>query len=208
MIVFWYFWGYGFLGYLLEKLFARVSRSPKRVRKGFLLAPVCPVYGLAMCALLALGAERVENFGELFLLSAITATAVEYAVHWAYETALGVRFWDYSATKLDLNARICLPFSLAWGLLGALAVRFVQPVMAALAARIPSAVTNTVLLCFAIDALWSAGVLLRWGDIELLAPCALRAKLSGGASASRAGRHRPSRGSPRSEFHGAGRDRA
>ena len=176
MIVFWYFVGYGFLGYLLEKLFARVSCSPKRVRKGFLLAPVCPVYGLAMCALLALDAEEVRHFGELFLLSAITATAVEYAVHWAYEAALGVRFWDYSATKLDLNARICLPFSLAWGLLGALAVRFVQPVMASLAARIPPAVTNAVLLCFAIDALWSVGVLLRWGDIELLAPCALRAK--------------------------------
>lgn len=180
LIFFWYFLGYGFLGYLLEKLFACVSHSVHRVRKGFLLAPVCPVYGLAMCALLTLGAERVTHFGELFLLAAITATAVEYAVHWGYETVFGVRFWDYSATKLDLNARICLPFSLAWGLLGALAVRFVQPVMAALAVQIPLAVTNTVLLCFAVDALWSAGVLLRLRDIELLAPCALRARRRSG----------------------------
>lgn len=176
MIVFWYFLGYGFLGYLLEKLFAWATHAPKRVRKGFLLAPVCPVYGLAMCALLALGAEEAMPFGELFLLSAITATAVEYAVHWAYEAALGVHFWDYSATRMDVNGRICLPFSLAWGLLGAFAVRFVQPVMAALAARIPTAVTNAVLLCFAVDALWSVGVLLRWGDVERLAPCALRVR--------------------------------
>lgn len=174
MVYFWYFLGYGFLGYLLEKLFAYVSHSPHRVRKGFLLMPVCPVYGLAMCVLLALGAERTAHFGELYLLAAITATVVEYAVHWAYETALNVRFWDYSTTRMDLNGRICLPFSLAWGLLGAAAVRFIQPLMAALAAQIPSAVTNTVLFCLALDALWSAGVLLRTGDIELLAPCALR----------------------------------
>ena len=74
------------------------------------------------------------------------------------------------------NGRICLPFSLAWGVLGALAVRLVQPALAALAAGIPSAVTNTVLLCLGIDALWSTGVLLRWGDIDLLAPSRLRRK--------------------------------
>ena len=150
MAYFWYFLGYGFLGYLLEKLFAALTHAEHRVRKGFLLAPVCPVYGLAMCAVLALGADRIGPLWEL-------------ALH-------------YSATKTDVNGRICLPFSLAWGVLGALAVRLVQPALAALAAGIPSAVTNTVLLCLGIDALWSTGVLLRWGDIDLLAPSRLRRK--------------------------------
>ena len=59
MAYFWYFLGYGFLGYLLEKLFAALTHAEHRVRKGFLLAPVCPVYGLAMCAVLALGADRL-----------------------------------------------------------------------------------------------------------------------------------------------------
>ena len=174
MAYFWYFIGYGFLGYLLEKLFAQLTRSPRRVRKGFLLLPACPVYGLAMCAILALGTARLPRFLERVVLSGAAATAVEYAVHWAYEALFGVRFWDYSATRLDVNGRICLPFSIAWGVLGALAVRFVQPTFVFLAARIPAAVTDTALLCFAVDALWSAGVLLRWGDIALLAPSKLR----------------------------------
>ena len=177
MAYFWYFLFYGFLGYLLEKLFAYVVRSPHRVRKGFLLAPICPVYGLAMCAVLALGAERVKPFWELALLGGTAATAVEYAVHWACEAVLGVQFWDYSATKMDVNGRICLPFSVAWGLLSAAAVRFLHPIVAALAARVPPAVTNAVLLCLGIDALWSIGVLLRWGDIDLLAPARLRRRL-------------------------------
>ena len=176
MAYFWYFLGYGFLGYLLEKLFAALTHAEHRVRKGFLLAPVCPVYGLAMCAVLALGADRIGPLWELALLCSITATTAEYAVHLFCDAVLGVRFWDYSATKTDVNGRICLPFSLAWGVLGALAVRLVQPALAALAAGIPSAVTNTVLLCLGIDALWSTGVLLRWGDIDLLAPSRLRRK--------------------------------
>ena len=170
------FLGYGFLGYLLEKLFAALTHAEHRVRKGFLLAPVCPVYGLAMCAVLALGADRIGPLWELALLCSITATTAEYAVHLFCDAVLGVRFWDYSATKTDVNGRICLPFSLAWGVLGALAVRLVQPALAALAAGIPSTVTNTVLLCLGIDALWSTGVLLRWGDIDLLAPSRLRRK--------------------------------
>ena len=163
-------------GLSLEKLFAALTHAEHRVRKGFLLAPVCPVYGLAMCAVLALGADRIGPLWELALLCSITATTAEYAVHLFCDAVLGVRFWDYSATKTDVNGRICLPFSLAWGVLGALAVRLVQPALAALAAGIPSAVTNTVLLCLGIDALWSTGVLLRWGDIDLLAPSRLRRK--------------------------------
>ena len=123
-----------------------------------------------------LGADRIGPLWELALLCSITATTAEYAVHLFCDAVLGVRFWDYSATKTDVNGRICLPFSLAWGVLGALAVRLVQPALAALAAGIPSAVTNTVLLCLGIDALWSTGVLLRWGDIDLLAPSRLRRK--------------------------------
>ena len=45
---FLYFLTYSFLGYCLEKLFARAVRSPERVRKCLLLLPLCPVYGLAM----------------------------------------------------------------------------------------------------------------------------------------------------------------
>lgn len=104
MAYFWYFLGYGFLGYLLEKLFAALTHAEHRVRKGFLLAPVCPVYGLAMCAVLALGADRIGPLWELALLCSITATTAEYAVHLFCDAVLGVRFWDYSATKRTSTA--------------------------------------------------------------------------------------------------------
>ena len=48
----WLFCLYSFLGYLLEKIFAAVTGSRHQVRKCFLLLPLCPVYGLAMLAVL------------------------------------------------------------------------------------------------------------------------------------------------------------
>lgn len=112
----WSFLTYGFLGYLLEKVYALVTRSRHTVRKGYLLLPVCPVYGLAMLAVLALPPDMTDTFWHLALYGGLTATAVEYAVHFCCDRLLGVMFWDYSSTKMDLNRRVCLPFALIWGL--------------------------------------------------------------------------------------------
>ena len=174
MAYFWYFLFYSFLGYLLEKLFARATHSPRQVRKCFLLLPLCPVYGLALCALLASGAERVESLALLLLRGAAVTTAVEYAVHWGYETLLGVQFWDYTAAKWNVNGRVCLAFSLAWGVLSAAAVRFVQPTFRTLASALPDAWAGAALLLLAFDAFLTARVLRTYRDTELLSLRALR----------------------------------
>ena len=174
MAYFWYFFFYSFLGYLLEKLFARATHAPRQVRKCFLLLPLCPVYGLALCALLLTGAERVENLAILLLRGVAVTTAVEYAVHWGYEKLLGVQFWDYTATKMNVNGRICLPFSAAWGVLSAAAVRFVQPSLREIAAALPDAWAGAALLLLAFDAALTARVLLTYHDTELLSLRALR----------------------------------
>ena len=127
MTWFWLVIFYSFGGYLLEKGYAAAVRSPHRVRKCFLLLPLCPVYGLAMLAAGHLPPSCTEPFWRLVLYGGLTCTAVEYAVHFLYEKLLGVLFWDYSDTKLDLNRRICFPFAVVWGLLSAAVLRWVQP---------------------------------------------------------------------------------
>ena len=166
-MVLWQFWIYSFLGFLLEKAFAAAVRSPHRVRRCFLFSPLCPVYGLGMLAVLALPPICKEGIW-LVVWGGLAATAVEYAVHWAYETFLHVRFWDYSRVWGNLRGRVCLPFTAAWGVLTALAVRWVQPGVEALAARVPGEVTYLCLLVFTADALVSARLLWVTGDVELL----------------------------------------
>ena len=163
----WQFWTYSFLGYLLEKAFAAATHAPNQVRRCFFLMPMCPVYGLGMLAVLALPLGCQEGLW-LVMWGGLAATAVEYAVHWAYETFLHVRFWDYTRVWGNLHGRVCLPFTAAWGVLTALAVRWVQPGVEALAARVPGEVTCLCLLVFTVDALVSARLLWVTGDVELL----------------------------------------
>ena len=59
------------------------------------------MYGLALLAVLALPPDMTGSFWRLALYGGLTATAVEYAVHFLYERLLGVLFWDYSSTKMD-----------------------------------------------------------------------------------------------------------
>lgn len=161
----WYFWIYSFLGYCLEKAFAAATRSEHQARKCFLFLPLCPVYGLGMLAVLALPPELRRGLW-LVLSGGLAATAVEYAVHWGYETLLGVRFWDYSHLPGNLRGRVCPAFTLAWGVLTAAAVWLLQPGIAALTARVPAAVTYLLLLVFTADAVCSARFLQVTGDVE------------------------------------------
>ncbi|WP_325201033.1 putative ABC transporter permease [Oscillibacter sp.] len=159
----WYFWIYSFLGWLVELAFAAASRSEDRRRRCLLFLPLCPVYGLGMLAALAL--PPMGRLG-LTVSGGLAATAVEYAYHWAGERFLGVRFWDYAQVPGNLRGRVCLPFSLAWGLLVWAAVTFVQPAAAALAAAVPDAATYVCLLLFTGDLVCSLWFLRVTGDLR------------------------------------------
>lgn len=163
----WFFWIYSFGGYLVERTFAAATRAERRERKCFLLLPLCPVYGLGMLAALALPAAWQHSLW-LIPAAAAAATAVEYAVHWAYETFLGVAFWDYSQVPGNLGGRVCLPFTLAWGVLAALTVWYVHPLVSALAAAVPAWGTFVFLLLFSADAVCSARFLQVTHNVEEL----------------------------------------
>ncbi|MEG0780122.1 MAG: putative ABC transporter permease [Oscillospiraceae bacterium] len=167
-MLFWLFLCYSFLGYLLEKAFAVVTRAPQQGRKCFLLLPLCPVYGLGVLAVLALPTALRDSLPKVMLWGGLTATAVEYGVHWLYETVLGVKFWDYTGVLGNLRGRVCLPFSLAWGLLIGVALAAVQPLLVQGLPHIPEAVTLALLLVFTGDAICSMQLLRRHHDIALL----------------------------------------
>ena len=171
-LVLWTFWIYSFFGYLLERGYAAATHAERQARKCFWLLPLCPVYGLGALAVLALPPALTDGFWSLALWGGLAATAVEYAVHLAYDRLLGVRFWDYSHVRGNLRGRVCLPFTLAWSLLAA-ALPPVQAVLEPALAAIPPAVTYAALLVFTADAVISLRLLYLTGD-----PAALSGPLS------------------------------
>ncbi len=180
MVLFWSFIVYSFLGYLLEKLFAAATKSPHRVRKCRLLMPLCPVYGLAMAAVVSLPTWMVHTVARTWFFGGLTVTAVEFATHVFYEKALGVKFWDYTDTKFQIGGRVCLSFSLVWGGLVVAAIYAVQPRVEILAQNVPPGITYALLLLSAADAVFSCRVLWWGGDVDWMSvPVLLRALQKG-----------------------------
>ena len=130
--------------------------------------PMCPVYGLGVMAVLALPPGMTNGFWRLVWWGGLTATAVEYIVHLAYDKLLRVRFWDYTAVWGNLRGRVCLPFSVAWGLLLAALLPPVQAWLLPLLAAIPPLVTYTMLVLFTADTVLSIRILQQTGDPEAL----------------------------------------
>jgi len=169
---FWYFLYYSFLGFLFEVAFARATRSPKRDRKCRCFLPICPVYGLGAVAVLLLP-EAIQSRPVLFFLCAVLlCTAVEYLTGLFYEKATGVAFWDYAGLPLNLHGRVCLPFSLIWGVLSLLLLHLTQPTLERVAEALPLPLLVPVLLFFLLDSAITLFLLrtardtgvLRWYD--------------------------------------------
>lgn len=158
----WQFWIYSALGLLLEQLFAAAlgRRENRRCR---LLLPICPVYALGALAILALPRCLTATPLGLALWGGLAATAAEYAAHLFYDFFLGVSFWDYRALWGNLHGRVCLPFSLGWGVLAALALPWAERLIAPLAARPGPTLTFALLLVFTADTVASFYYLARHG---------------------------------------------
>lgn len=165
---FWYFVVYSFIGFILEVLFARLIRNPKRDRKCLYFLPLCPVYGLGASLILLLPQAVRQRPLLFFLCAALAATAAEYALGVFYQRIAKVEFWDYSHLPLNIGGKVCLLFTALWGVLALGLVYGVHPLVERLVRAIPTALTLPAALFLALDMGISLFVLRRDRTTEAL----------------------------------------
>ena len=163
MLWFWTFVSYSFLGFFLEATYAAATGGNPD-RKGLCVLPLCPVYGVGACLILALSGPVVGQPPALFLLGGLVATATEYVAALYHEKVLGVSFWSYRDLPGNLQGRVCLFFSCAWGALAQVLVYWIHPALAPWLAVIPAPVSWAALTTVVADGLLSATLLRRSGD--------------------------------------------
>ena len=159
---FWEFLFFSFLGYLLEKAYAALTRAEKRNRKSFFLLPLCPVYGL--CVMLAL---YLYQWGVPLVFLLFLPTIMEYVLHFYYETIYQVEYWSYRSVWGNLRGRVALPFSLCWAALLPLGLFWAQRLFPFFAI-LPPAVSYAAWLIFFCDFIASRLYLLYRHDTEAL----------------------------------------
>lgn len=122
-----YFALYSFLGFCIETVYGLLTKGVIESRKSFLWGPFCGIYGLgAIIMILALQRFKKNNY-TLFLGGYIVGSAIEYFVSLFGEIMLNVKWWDYSNEPFNINGRVCLFYSIAWGLLAIYLIKHVHP---------------------------------------------------------------------------------
>lgn len=112
-----YFIIYSVVGFIIETIFGVLTKGVLESRKSFLYGPFCSIYGLgAVLMILPLQRFKKNNY-TLFAAGFVIGSIIEYLVSLIGETIFHIKWWDYSDQILNLNGRICVLFSLFWGLL-------------------------------------------------------------------------------------------
>ena len=156
-----------FAGVAVELLWCFLRNGHFESRAGLVYGPFNLLYGVG-ATLLTVFLYRYRNRGRWlsFLVGMAVGSAVEYATSWAQETFLGSRSWDYSDMPYNLNGRICLLYSVFWGILGIFWLKNLYPRMAEAIIRIPEKwgkiLTWALFAFFVFDALVSLFAVMRW----------------------------------------------
>ncbi len=123
--IFLLFWFFSIMGWMLEVIVCSIT-DKKFVNRGFLIGPYCPIYGFGALIMLLISAYKDHLF-VCFILALTLCSTLEYFASYLMEKLFKIRWWDYSNDAFNINGRICLRNALAFGALGVIFTRFLNP---------------------------------------------------------------------------------
>lgn len=127
--IFAYFIIYSIIGYIVETTFAFLAEGVIESRQSFLYGPFCAIYGLG-AAVMIVGLQKFKKRNITLIVGGIVLGAItEYLVSLLGELVFGVKWWDYSNMPFNIQGRICATYSIAWGALGLILVKYINPLI-------------------------------------------------------------------------------
>ena len=161
------FISYSFLGWLLE-VTCKLIQYKRFINRGFLLGPVCPIYGYGVMGILLLIGKDTTDILGVFLKSILICSILEYFTSYIMEKLFKARWWDYSQKKFNINGRICLETMLPFGILGTLIYFIINPFLLKLINLIPATIkiilALIILLIYLVDTAISFNVMNKIKD--------------------------------------------
>ena len=148
------FFIYSFLGWCWETFPCSAIELDKIHNRGFLLGPICPIYGLG--ASLSFGLlKNFESSPWIFIYSAFLSCLIEYIIGYLLERFFHKRWWDYSNYPFQIKRRVCLYGLLIFGLANILIVKKITPILFFFLSLSSDKLINIILFlfvtCFTLD---------------------------------------------------------
>lgn len=145
-----YFVIYSFLGFVVETIFGMLTKGVIESRKSCFYGPFCCIYGLG-AAIMIPGLKKFKRSNwTLFIAGAIEGSVIEYVVGWIGEVIFQIKWWDYSNMPFNIHGRICILFSVFWGLLALVLIRLINPYIEILIDKIPKKIFNVTTIILTI----------------------------------------------------------
>lgn len=155
------FFVYSFIGWILETGYG-ITKHHKFINRGYLIGPICPIYGCSIVIITSL-TNGLNNLFLIFLVVFFISAVAEYITSYAMEKLFEARWWDYSDLKFNINGRICLETLFPFGVLGAFAVYYLNPLLIKFSNNIPTNIfwilALTIILIFILDIFLSTSLI-------------------------------------------------
>lgn len=148
-ILFLLFILYSFVGWVME-VCVTLHDTKKLVNRGFLVGPICPIYGCGVLLILLLLHKYLDDPVALFVMAILLCSFLEYFTGYIMEKMFNARWWDYSHKKFNINGRICLDNLVAFGVLGLLVMYIINPFFMNILNGINSIVLNIIAIILVV----------------------------------------------------------
>lgn len=137
--LFWIFVFGCVVGYAVEMLWSYIFLGYFESRRGLIYGPFSPVYGFgAVIFTLLLHKLEKSNGIVIFSLSALIGGIFEYLCSWFQEFTVDTISWEYSELPLSLKGRTNLGYSILWGVMGLIFIKYIYPHFSKLVESIPN----------------------------------------------------------------------
>ncbi len=160
------------LGVVVEGIFSLVDLGVWESHVTFLWVPLNIVYGAGAClTYVVANSLKKSNIFIEFVVFMILASVVEWICGFVEEVVLHSTSWNYGALgPLTIAKYISIPFSIGWGILGVLFIKFILPPLQRLFMKMQGKGWNIaawiITVFLVINFALSMYTFYRWGDRE------------------------------------------
>lgn len=117
-------------GWFIEGIYTLIKKGLLINHSALVIGPFNIVYGIgALLFTIILYKHKDNSYIKLFIISFIFGTILEYILSLSMEFLVGFTAWDYSKKILNINGRVALFYSICWGLLGIIWIKWCYPLV-------------------------------------------------------------------------------
>ena len=135
--MFWLFIIGSVLGWFIEGVWTLIYAGKLINHSAVVIGPFNMAYGICACLLSVLLVKyKDDSFFKIFLIGFIGGSVIEYLMSFGMEMVLGFSAWNYSRYFLNINGRVCLLFSIFWGFIAIIWIKYFYPLISNLIEKI------------------------------------------------------------------------